>query len=730
VPNVTRLQLSLSDIARLADVQRPVVSMWRQRPLAGHTFPSPIDMVAGEERFDALEVADYLALTGRGNNREAGEDLAAHAKLAQVTNLDEAVALAGLTALLCLTTMTDEPLGDLSAEALRDLAIETDPDDTFLRREITSLGPELGSLARHAENLANASYSARAAFERLLRQHGQRALPGHAAAALVPAARSLVALTATALAADAGMDAPLFVDVTDSCGDLLLTTTELYAAELAPSVATVALDSATARLVRRRLRVHDLHRIDVRVDEAGDFSIAGHAGEGAVHAMQLPPAGSPGLSDIEVLDAIGNLIVQLAEDSRVVVLGPASALTDRPANGEIDLARDAVLRSDRLRAAIRLPKGLLVRSPRRPLALWALGPAHPAVAVRDRWTVVADVSDRSLDDSVIDGLVTDVVAAMTPDDRSVNAGLLPSEAVIDEPDQVRGHRFRFARRVPTTSLLPGRKALVDAAIQPQATDSFPAQPEALAVTIDRLVGELGSSPLAGLRVEAGPLRQGPAAARIGVTTVGQAMADGDLRVFAGNRLNGGHVTTGREGRVVIGTTEVGRDLPIGVRRIDLLTFAGQYPSGRFSEPGDVVFSTSPRIGAFVETAGGSVVQSPARILRITQAGRRRFLPATIADDVMSAAPEAAKDWRRWRLRVMAGAEDAALAATTDAIGRERQALAARMATLDDLATALIDGVAGGTVMITRPPDSTTEANTPVTSTPQTTAPETATMEGP
>ncbi len=724
-----RLQLSLSDIARLADVRRPVVSMWRQRPIPGHAFPSSIGVVAGEERFDALEVTDYLSATGRGNNLEAGDDLAAHAKLAQMTSLDETVAVDGLTALLCLTAMTDTALGELSTGALRDLAVEADPDDTFLRREITALGRELEPLAAHADALANASFSARAAFERILSQHAQQMLPGHAAVTLTPAARSLVARAATALAADAGMETPLFVDVTDSSGDLLLATSSSYAAELAPSLATVAFDSPTARLARRRLRVHDQHRIDVSVDAAGDFSIDGRAAEGAVHVLQLPPAGSPGLSDVAVLDAVADLIVQLADDSRVVVIGPASALTDGPISADVDRARDAVLRSDRLRAAVRLPKGLLVRSPRRPLALWALGPAHPAVAVRDRWTVVADVSDRPLDGAIIDGLVTDVVAAMTPDDRSVNAGLLPSEAVIDEPDQVRGHRFRFARRVPTTSLLPGRKALVGKAIESEATNSLTVGPEALAVTIDRFVGDLGSSPLAGLRVEALPLVQERGPARVGVTTVGNGMAEGDLRVIAGNRLIAGHVTTGREGRVVIGPAEVIGERPLGALRIDLLTFAGEYPSGRFTEPGDVVFSTSPRIGSFVDSVGGSVVQSPARILRITQAGRRRFLPAAIARDV-SATPEAAKDWRRWRVRVMAVAADTALTATTDIIRRERQALAARIATLDDLANALIDGVAGGTVTITRPPDFATETNTSVTSTPKTTAIDTASKEGP
>ena len=119
------LQVSLSDIARLANVRRPVVSMWRRRPLPGQAFPHPVGLVSGEERFDAHEVAAYLASTGRGNNREVTEDLVAHAKLTQLANLDEFVTVQGLTALLCLASMTAASLGDLSLAELRRLAVLT-----------------------------------------------------------------------------------------------------------------------------------------------------------------------------------------------------------------------------------------------------------------------------------------------------------------------------------------------------------------------------------------------------------------------------------------------------------------------------------------------------------------------------------------------------------------------------------------------------------------------------
>lgn len=696
--NVAALQLSLSDIARLADVKRPVVSMWRRRPLAGHNFPSPVGRISGEERFDALDVADYLAATGRGNNRDATEDLVAHAKLTQVTTLDEMVVAHGLTALLCLATMTAEPLGNFTSAELHTLARTVDPDDTFLLREIAVLGRDCETLASHADDLASASYSPSAAFERLLRQRAPSAYPGLAATTLVPAARALVARTAMALAADAGVEAPFFVDVTDSSGDLLLATTDAYAGEPAPSVATFAFDSSIARLARRRLRVHDVHRLDVSLDEAGDFSVAEPTDEAAVHVLQVPPAGAPGMSDLEVLDLVDNLVVQLSDDSRVVVIGPASALTDRPATVELDLARDAVIRGDRLRAAIRLPKGLMSRSPRRPLALWALGPAHPAVAVRDRWTAVADVSDRPLDESLIDVIVTDIVAAMTPDERSAKGRAVAAVGGTEEAEQVVGHRFRVARRILTSSILPGRKPLVLRAIRSRNTATRSAVDQA--ATIERLIAQLAPSSLDGLRVEAHLDDHRSPTARPHVTTVDQALVDGRLRVIPGNRLDADDVTTGPNGRAVVGPAEVLVGSADSSRRIDLLTFADRYPAGRLTEPGDVVVCTSPHVGAFVDTEGGSVVQSPARVLRITEAGRAHLLPNVLALDVTAAIGSGAGDWRRWQLRTLPTGAARALTETTAAIDRERQDLVDRIAALEDLSSRLIDGAASGAVTIT------------------------------
>ena len=74
------LRMTLSDVAALAQVQRPVVSMWRKRSAASaHPFPAPAALDGGRELFDADQVGAWLEATGRGNNTEARYDAAAFA---------------------------------------------------------------------------------------------------------------------------------------------------------------------------------------------------------------------------------------------------------------------------------------------------------------------------------------------------------------------------------------------------------------------------------------------------------------------------------------------------------------------------------------------------------------------------------------------------------------------------------------------------------------------------
>ena len=75
--SATALRLSLPDVAQLARVQRPVVSVWRTRSAgSGSPFPAPIATELGQEWFGAAEIVDWLEATGRGNNPDARQDAA------------------------------------------------------------------------------------------------------------------------------------------------------------------------------------------------------------------------------------------------------------------------------------------------------------------------------------------------------------------------------------------------------------------------------------------------------------------------------------------------------------------------------------------------------------------------------------------------------------------------------------------------------------------------------
>jgi hypothetical protein len=294
-------------------------------------------------------------------------------------------------------------------------------------------------------------------------------------------------------------------------------------------------------------------------------------------------------------------------------------LTDRPVSAEVDRARDAVLRSGRLRAAIRLPAGLVVRSPRQHLALWALGPAHPDVPIVARWTVVGDLSSAALDEAVIEDVVTDVAASMTG------------------PRRIGAHAYRFGRPVATATLIPGRRSLV-----------------------------------------AGPAHTAAGGARM--TTLGEAVASRMCRLIPGNRIRPEDLRP--DGRRVIGPEELLGAAPLGSRAVDSITFPSAYPSSRYTEAGDVVFCTTPRVGAWVDPEGGSVVLSPARTVRIVpdpDSGIPPLVSAVIAADINAAGD--AKDWHRWPIRLVPRERQPNLAAELERITAHRADLEAKLADL-------------------------------------------------
>ena len=653
----TALLMTMSDIAGLAHVQRPVVSVWRSRSAATDTpFPTPISRQRGVDLFDADQVGSWLAATGRGNNRDATADAAAYA----VPDAHDEQTFRGVTALLALRTASDHALSSRTAAELVDLADEHDPDDDLLLREIEALGDTLPILAAYVDALVEAAFGPAPAFERMLTDRFKRDLADEGDLTLSRAALDLMTETVTALRLTQPADCVL-VDPTGSASDLLIA---IHDGDW--PVLTANVDSPTARLQRRRLMVHQIVRIELQVLPSGAFAVTG----AAVHVAQYPSAARPTMTPVQMLSDIEQIVLQMTDEQLAVVLAPAAVLSDTGLSRDAEQVRSSLLRSGRVRAIVRLPAGLLTGKPQQLQSLWVLGGAHGEVALADRYAMVADLVATPLDNAAIDDLVSDLAASL------------------GSQSTVRAHAFRFARLVLTRSLLASGRPLV-AGVRTVAQEAD--QPAAaLAVTIDRLAASLNAD----LAVE-------PASDQPATATVQDLLTAGHLHYIPGNRIDPNDVIEGQAdaaGIRLIGPAEVAGTAQLGQRRIDRLRFAAAYSAGRVTEPGDVVFATSPRPAAMVDTEGTSVVLFPARILRIEQADPNGLLDAVLAADIQ-AMPPGHRRWRAWPVRQVALTQRAALADALTSLRWEQQHARKRLGQLDELTDLLMSGVTAGRITI-------------------------------
>ncbi|MEW1950839.1 hypothetical protein AB0280_16510 [Pseudarthrobacter sp902506025] len=669
----TTMRMTLSDVASLAQVQRPVVSMWRRRSSAGPLpFPVPAETVNGVELFDADEVTAWLQATGRGNNPEARNDVAVHAKPAANGSLkDGRKTFDGLTALLALKVITGQALGNRSASGLLDEADEADPDDLFLYSELEALGSALPGLASFADRLVDSAYSAPAAFEKLLTHRFKEGLREHADTALTAAALSLVSAAAIELAATLE-SRPVFVDATPGGSDVMLSIAQEFSESESVTFLAADHDGGASRLARRRLAVHGRDSGPVKVDGKGAFAVTGPA----IHVAQYPAPGEPGLNTKGILSGIENIVLQMDDFQRAVVMAPARVLTDALA-GEADNIRADLLRSGRVRAIIRLTPGLLRAKPREPQALWVLGPSFANVPIADRWTMVADLSTSPLTVDVIQDLISDIVASM------------------GNSATIRAHSFRFARLVQTRILLAGAGALVSGPAKRSPTAAPGAE---AALRVDELVRALAIGAGSDNRlvgVQPAPAYSSPAPA-----SVRELMGSGHLKYVKGIRVKEQH-TNRSAGSRILGREELLDPDNAPPRFITLLEFAANYPAGRLTEPADVVFCTSPRPAAIVDAEGGAVVVFPARILRIDQGDPGGLVPDVVARDINNLNP-ADKTWRGWELRRTGEAQRQPLTDALHLLQHEQSQARERLKQLEELATLITDGVAGGSLTLTDP----------------------------
>lgn len=299
--------------------------------------------------------------------------------------------------------------------------------------------------------------------------------------------------------------------------------------------------------------------------------------------------------------------------------------------------------------------------------------------------MVADLTDVDLagvdkGSAAIDDLVSDLVVAMA-----------------DWPT-VRAHTLRFARPAWTRNLLAGGGDLV--ARRPGVVRSPRVLGSETAVRIAALTAALGDAtgPLAGVGVEArDPADNGGSLRPL---TLGEAIATGQVRMIAGNRmdcedLSGGTVR-------VIGPEELTGTIRPGARGVDRLVFSAKYAAGRYTDVGDVVFCTSPRPSAVVDVEGGSAVVAPARVLRIN--ATFGLLPEVLASDI-NAVPAEARAWQGWPVRRVPPTERTALADALATIEWQRTHALDRVALLGELKQLVMQGVTSGTLTLAADIDS-------------------------
>jgi len=365
--------LTLQDIADLARVRRPVVSMWRNRPrVRGQLvpFPDPVQVSGGMERFGRDDIVEWLRRTGRGNNAEANLD-------APALSVPDDATLDELVTWLCLAALAGEELAETTPEQRAALAHGLDPDDRVLLREVKASDPAANTL-RFIDDMVEASYGPGEALDRLEQGRAARALGTRD---LTADAVMLVHAVAGACALHLDPDGVPLVHV-GPASSVTLTVAETFAHLVVPG------DTPELRDVKRRAAIRGIETVDSAA---------------APSVRLLPAIGRPAG---EILDLLDNLVLDLGEGELAVAIGPAGVLCDQ-LPGEQERHRAQTLRSGSLAVALRLPRGMWREAHRQALGLWVC-----AAGGFTQRPLVADLAAFTRDELDLGDLAADVTGAL------------------------------------------------------------------------------------------------------------------------------------------------------------------------------------------------------------------------------------------------------------------------------------------------------------------------------
>lgn len=721
--------LSMSQIAEFAGVARPVVTTWRRRH---RDFPAPVtdtdpDAAAGRlpaafpgrgALFNGAEIARWLVETGRMRQEDARADLAVHSVTSLAGLITGTEVIDAVTSLIALRALSgDEPLSSSPgtgafaipaglARHLRARAERVDPHDLLLRREVERLGAaelehrEEGegalSLVRLVDDLIEACWGCAPAFERIMSARfrlGADELNADAIDALV--ARLIAALSG----AREHADREGYVTVADpvaGAGDLLYAVGTVVGDDADVVWQGAESSERLARIARRRVAVREEGLSESRI-AVGDWQqqAAAEPPPGRhrpdVTVCRLPYRPAEHRSAQDAIGFVAALAARLEVWQTAVVLGPADAFVESlRRDPRADRMRAELLATGKVEAVIALPGGALPFRPAYETALMVLAPAaNTSPAVRGR-VLLADVSGSALTPETIDALVSDVVTW-----RRTDLG-----------EHTRS--WQLARLTPVADLLrPG------AALRPKPRHDITAHRRipATVARITELEVELhqrAQQPPPPVRSRLGR-RDGQAPQR---TTLGALVTSGDLALVPGRRIDPVHVTA-LGNHAVIGAAEASGQARPGARRIALDVLAAEYPRLTLTEPGDVIVTLTPILGALVDEEGASVVEFPARVLRLTGEVRRRVLtPHTLAGLLLAAgrdaqratgAVRASRRLEAYEIPILTATETQALDGLIRAMNEREMRLRAELETLRELGNLAVGGIADGTLAFTTPP---------------------------
>jgi len=629
-----------------------------------------------------------------GNNPDVDDHVSAFQTVGGRMLTDERL-FHGLTGLLALHARYGPP--PASMDDLIDHADECDPDDSWVFREIEALADDADAVLRYASALANSSLDATAPLDAAV--EGRRTPSAPRAGRPTAPLASFVLDLAFALADEAGFDAPVLTLLTPSDLRLLLAL-PIWLDERGPiQVAVCAGDEPETRLARRWLIAHHVPLTELPPCDLADFP--------TLPDQAVVLAGFDDRARQADLGCLEELTLQLSDRMRGIVVGPAAALvgplrapgfrgrppsTGAPLSIEGD-ARRSALRSGRVRSIVRLQSGLLTDVPAAQAALWTLGPAGSA---SDTYCVDAR-GDRG--PAPASDLVDDLVGAMGVAGRSAHRflrGTFESKAALELAS---GELVRPTRATAFVGPAGVLRALDDLA--PTASRDVPAQ-QLLTVRHRESVESAG-----------------PVAA----TTVGAALAAGDLKDIAGARIDAHDLVTRPDIPVVAS--------PMDLRRRDQLTglsyatLATRYGHTTLTQAGDIVVDPRATTIARVDHLGGVLVGFPARVLRCfappwtnkdreaaLAQGRvlreRVHLPELAAAEMVADAARV-KDWRAWSLSRLPGLKvlsveerEAAAEASAALFARQRE-LEDALDPFGDLMSTLATALGAGlcTVSVTK-----------------------------